>query len=162
MDEVLAEALLGRRFEAPGRQVHLFAGVRYWDLDLDLELEALPGAALDLGDRWIDPLVGARLVKDLAEDWFVSLRGDIGGFGLGSDFSWNVQAGVGYEVSSLFSLVLQYKALDVDFENDEAGTSDFLSYDTDLPPRAVPHPMLVPAPVEGREGRASSGTRATA
>ena len=32
----------------------------------------------------------------------------------------------------------------------------------DLPPRAIPHPMLVPAPVEGREGRASSGTRATA
>ena len=32
----------------------------------------------------------------------------------------------------------------------------------DLPPRAVPDPMLVPAPVEGREGRASSGTRATA
>ena len=31
----------------------------------------------------------------------------------------------------------------------------------DLPPRAAPHPMLVPAPVEGREGRASSGTRAT-
>ena len=34
--------------------------------------------------------------------------------------------------------------------------------DYDLPPRVVPHPMLVPAPVEGREGRASSGTRATA
>ncbi len=34
--------------------------------------------------------------------------------------------------------------------------------DIDLPPRAVPHPMLVPAAVEGREGRASSGTRATA
>ena len=28
--------------------------------------------------------------------------------------------------------------------------------------RVVSHPMLVPAPVEGREGRASSGTRATA
>ena len=35
-------------------------------------------------------------------------------------------------------------------------------FETDLPPRVVPHPMLVPAPVEGREGRASSGTRATA
>ena len=33
---------------------------------------------------------------------------------------------------------------------------------SDLPPRVVPHPMLVPAPVEGREGRASSGTRVTA
>lgn len=130
VDEVIAEALLGRRFDAPGRQVHLFAGVRYWDLDVDLDLVALPGAALDLGDRWIDPLVGGRFVKDVAEDWFVSVRGDIGGFGLGSDFSWNVQAGVGYEVSSLFSLVLQYKALDVDFENDGIGTADFLSYDT--------------------------------
>ena len=35
-------------------------------------------------------------------------------------------------------------------------------YRIDLPRRAVPHPMLVPAAVEGREGRASSGTRATA
>ena len=39
---------------------------------------------------------------------------------------------------------------------------DFAAKVTDLPPRVVPHPMLVPAPVEGREGRASSGTRATA
>ena len=39
--------------------------------------------------------------------------------------------------------------------------NDFF-HDVDLPPRVVPHPMLVPAPVEGREGRASSGTRATA
>ena len=43
--------------------------------------------------------------------------------------------------------------------NRPAGISNEVS---DLPPRAVPHPMLVPAPVEGREGRASSGTRATA
>ena len=39
---------------------------------------------------------------------------------------------------------------------------DYGIWFTDLPPREVPHPMLVPAPVEGREGRASSGTRATA
>ena len=39
---------------------------------------------------------------------------------------------------------------------------DFAHQKTDLPPRVVPHPMLVPAPVEGREVRASSGTRATA
>ena len=39
---------------------------------------------------------------------------------------------------------------------------EVLGFRPDLPPRVVPHPMLVPAPVEGREGRASSGTRATA
>ena len=53
---------------------------------------------------------------------------------------------------------LYLKGLAQDFDrtaNDIVGV-------TDLPPRVVPHPMLVPAPVESREGRASSGTRATA
>jgi len=86
-------------------------------------------AALDLGDSWIDPVVGGRLVQDLTDAWFLILRGDVGGFGVGSSFSWNALGGIGYEVSSLFSVVAQYRALGVDFENDESGF-DFLSYDT--------------------------------
>ena len=66
----------------------------------------------------------------VAEDWFLTARGDVGGFGVGSDFSWNAQAGVGYEVSTLFTLVAQYRALGVDFNNDKAGTADYLLYDT--------------------------------
>ena len=130
VEEVVAEGLLSRRFVRPDRQVDLFAGIRYWDLDLDLQLVDGPGAGLDLGEKWVDPIAGVRLIQDVAEDWLVIVRGDIGGFGVGSDFSWNAQGGVGYEVSNSFSLVAQYKALDVDFENDEAGAAAFLSYDT--------------------------------
>ncbi len=128
VNQVVVEALLGRRFEGPARQIDVFAGIRYWNLDLDVELVGTP-AALDLGDGWVDPVVGGRLVQELSDTWFLTARGDVGGFGLGSSFSWNVQGGVGYEVSGLFSLVAQYRALAVDFENDEAGL-DFLSYDT--------------------------------
>jgi hypothetical protein len=64
----------------------------------------------------------------VAEAWFLTARGDVGGLGGGSEFSWNVQEGVGYEVADWFSLVVQYKALGVDFENGEDGV-DFLSYD---------------------------------
>ncbi len=128
VNEVVAEALLGRRFDWPDRRVDLFAGIRYWDLGLDLELVNTP-SALDLGDGWIDPVVGGRLVQDVSEDWFLSARGDIGGFGLGSTFSWNVQGGVGYDVADWFSLVAQYKALSVDFDNEKSGL-DFLSYNT--------------------------------
>ena len=77
----------------------------------------------------MDPVVGGRLVQDVSEDWFLTARGDIGGFGIGSDFSWNVQGGVGYDVSDRFSVVAQYKALSVDFDNEKTGL-DFLSYDT--------------------------------
>ena len=72
-----------------------------------------------------------------SDDWFVMLRGDIGGFGAGSNFSWTAAGGVGYNVSDLFSIVAQYKALGVDFENDEAGTPDFLLFD------AIVHGPLV-------------------
>jgi hypothetical protein len=41
----------------------------------------------------------------------------------------NVQGGVGYDLSEWFSLVAQYKALGVDFSNDDSGL-DFFSYDT--------------------------------
>ena len=68
-------------------------------------------------------------IQELNLDWSVILRGDIGGFGISSDFSWNVQGGVIYAVSDWLSVVGQYRALDVDFQNEEAGL-DFLSYDT--------------------------------
>jgi hypothetical protein len=128
VNEVVAEALMGRRFDGPDRRIDVFAGIRYWDLDLDLELANTP-SALDLGDEWIDPVVGGRLVQNVSEDWFLNARGDIGGFGLGSTFSWNLQGGVGYDVSDRFSVVAQYKALSVDFDNEKTGL-DFLSYDT--------------------------------
>ena len=128
VDEVIVEGFLGHRISRPGRRLDLFAGIRYWDLALDLELEDTP-RALDLGDSWVDPVVGGRVLQDLAEEWFLTARADFGGFGIGSDFSWNVQGGVGYDLSEWFSLVAQYKALGVDFANDETGL-DFLSYDT--------------------------------
>jgi hypothetical protein len=128
VDEVVAEGFLGHRISRPGRRIDLFAGIRYWDLALDLELEDTP-RALDLGDSWIDPVVGGRILQDVAEEWFLTARADLGGFGVGSDFSWNVQGGVGYDVADWFSLVAQYKALGVDFDNEKSGL-DFLSYDT--------------------------------
>ena len=39
VDEVIVEGLLGQRFLGPGRQVDIFAGIRYWDVAFGLELE---------------------------------------------------------------------------------------------------------------------------
>ncbi len=131
------EALLNRRFDLPKGSIDAYAGIRYWDVALDVELEGVVSGALDRGDSWVDPVIGSRLIQYVADDWFVMLRGDIGGFGVGSNFSWTAAAGVGYEVSDLFSIVAQYKALDVDYENDAVGTPDFLLFD------AVVHGPLI-------------------
>lgn len=128
--EAIVEALLARRFVGSSSQLDLFAGVRYWDLDLDVELIDTP-LALDVSESWFDPVVGGRVLQDLSEDWFLTARGDMGGFGVSSSFSWNVQGGIGWEAANVFSLVLEYRALGVDYANDGAGR-DFLSYDTTM------------------------------
>ena len=37
---------------------------------------------------WADPFIGARLQHQLAPSQEITLRGDVGGFGAGSQFSW--------------------------------------------------------------------------
>jgi len=127
IDQFVIEGFLGRRFPGPNRQLDLFGGVRVWDIGIDLELVDTE-RALGLGGGWVDPVVGGRIKQYLAEDWYVIARADFGGFGIGSDISWNAQGGIGWEAAPWFSLLLQYKGLGVDYENDETG-SDFFAYD---------------------------------
>jgi hypothetical protein len=72
------------------------AGARMTTMKTQL---AIPGNGNDFDERntWIDPFVGARARVALGEHWGVSLRGDVGGFGAGSQFSWNAVALVGYQ-----------------------------------------------------------------
>lgn len=113
--------------------IDLLAGARYWHQDVAINLAlttALDVAGLTLsrgraiaraGDvDWVDPLVGLRIRHQLAPGQELLLRGDVGGFDMGSQFSWNVlatyswQIGVHYGVT--YSGLLGYRALSVDFE----------------------------------------------
>jgi hypothetical protein len=42
----------------------------------------------------------------------------IGGFGAGSDLTWDVLAAAGYQWNDRFSLVAGYRALGVDYDKD--------------------------------------------
>jgi hypothetical protein len=111
----------------------LLAGARYWRQEASIHL-ALTGT-LDLagltlsrtraiaraGDvDWVDPLFGLRLRHQVAPGQELLLRGDVGGFGAGSEFSWNVIGAYSFEVGVYYGVtvsgVLGYRALAVDFE----------------------------------------------
>ena len=47
----------------------------------------------------------------------MSLRGDIGGFGVGSQLTWDVTASVGYRMSDTATLLFGYRHLDVDYQD---------------------------------------------
>jgi hypothetical protein len=111
--------LYGRVLSGERGFVDMTAGIRYWHLHNSIDLDAglLPALSVAESQDWVDPVVGARFRANLAKGWFASLKGDAGGFGAGSELSWQIFAGVGKEIKQKYSLVLAYRRLDVDYHN---------------------------------------------
>ncbi|MGH9778350.1 MAG: hypothetical protein ACRD5I_08060 [Candidatus Acidiferrales bacterium] len=113
--------------------VDLFGGFRYWDMDIDLQVTGpLVTEDLTRGERWADPVFGVRVIHFISDRWFIPVRGDLGGFGgvgATSDFTWNIQGGIGFQANKHMFLVIQYKAIGVDFDNEKQGTPDFFAFD---------------------------------
>lgn len=80
-----------------------------------------------ISKTWIDPTLIARVNYLLGKKWHVLFRGNLGGFGVGSELSWQIQAYGMYRFSPLFQLSAGYRAIGLDYE---AGTgSDRFLYD---------------------------------
>jgi hypothetical protein len=108
-----------------------YAGVRWWDIGLDVDATTPIGSRSYSRDAdWVDPVLGLRWIPEIADQWRLVLQGDVGGFGIASSFSWNVQAGVLYDYSKLVSVVLMYRALGVDYHDGAPGTRERFEYDT--------------------------------
>jgi hypothetical protein len=88
---------------ASGRPLHLIvapeAGFRFTYMSTELDIRG--GPSVDGSKSWVDPLIGSRIGLDLSDRWAIAGEADIGGFGVGSDFTWNVQAFVGYRTTCL-------------------------------------------------------------
>jgi len=112
------------------------AGARYWHQEADLSLDVTAAVQVEdlevAGSRafarsgsvdWLDPIIGARLRYAVAPGHELLLRGDIGGFGVGSDFSWQAIGAYGFEIGTYqgitFSGVVGYRALYVDYVQGE-------------------------------------------
>jgi hypothetical protein len=94
------------REDTPGSTAFDFlAGARVWyqkiDVSADLTTTIAGGGITIRGNRaiaksgsvdWVDPFVGARIRQQLAPGQAIELRGDVGGFGAGSQFSWQAIA----------------------------------------------------------------------
>ena len=126
-EESVGRIAIGRRI-VPG--AHVYAGARIWSTSLDFRVgEPNPGQ-LDGSDSWVDPVIGGSVDKPLGDGWFTTLDADIGGFGLGSTFTWQAMGAFGYEVSPGWSVLVRYRATGVDHETDAAAFSGTVNYDT--------------------------------
>jgi opacity protein-like surface antigen len=101
-------------------------GGRYVWLELGIDVSGGPlgGRDVERDVGWIDPFVGGRLLLTLSQKVSLVVRGDVGGFGVGSDLTWNLVGNVQYHLSHTVSLDVGYRALSIDYEQG-SGTDRF-------------------------------------
>ena len=68
---------------------------------------------------FFDPIIIVRASTTLNDKWLFQARGDVGGFGVGSDFTWQVQGTVGYRFNELFQMGIGYRILGINYDDGE-------------------------------------------
>lgn len=119
---MLGPEVLFRVAENEKVSVDVLAGFRYWHnaLDFDLTAGILPATSRNRSRNWVDPLIGARINCHSASGWSLTLNGDVGGFGAGSDFAWQAYGGIGKDFKQRFTLLFGYRAMGLQFDDSDA------------------------------------------
>jgi len=93
---------------------NLEAGLRYWNLDL--EIDPALAAGIVRGDSWTDVFGGFRHSRDLGESWTLTTRANLG-FG-GADLSIGFHMDFARELERGNAVVAGLRVIDVDYEKE--------------------------------------------
>lgn len=107
-------------FQVPQDGVGLFfdvlGGARVWHLDYTMD-EIGGSNLIDQRSTWVDPLLGMRMLLDLPYGYGLELRGDVGGFGLGSEFAWNVEVSFQTQITENIGAEIGFRHLQTRYES---------------------------------------------
>lgn len=107
----------------------VLAGLRGASIDVAVEARhpTLGTTDRDGSESWVDPVVGARLQVPIGKSWSFTGRGDVGGFGIGSDLTWQAVAHFDWRIGETVGLSAGYLILYADYEDGHG--SDLFRYD---------------------------------
>jgi hypothetical protein len=115
-DQWLVEPRIGYRVSP---RFEALVGVRYNNLSGEI---AGPFGRRPSGTQdWWDPIVGATMSVPLGSTLALVGHGDIGGFGIGSDLTWQVYPCLSWTMMPQASLQAGYRWLSVDYETGSGG-----------------------------------------
>jgi hypothetical protein len=103
-----------------GGNLDVMAGARLWSVSTDLDFNGglLDGRSASDSATWVDPVVGLKGRMNITPDVYFTAWGMIGGFGVSSEFMWDVMGALGYQFTESFSVIAGYRGLGVDYHDD--------------------------------------------
>jgi hypothetical protein len=125
MDQLTFMATAGKRIN---RNLEALVSLAYFDLSSELQVGVLNQRRRATRDAdWIDPLVGLHYTLPFAGKWIFSLRGDVGGFGVGSDLTWQALTAFRRQNTERFGWFVGYRVVAFDYE--DGSGAGFQRYD---------------------------------
>ncbi len=105
------------------RAVEIYGGTRY--VRLRHQLNAPGTITSDVVESWIDPVIGGRLYSEVGGRFWAMFNGDVGGFGVGSQFMLTIGGELGFRVAKPLDLMMRYSYQELDYDSGRTGASEF-------------------------------------
>lgn len=138
LDLEIEQAFVGARvqykvIDETDYSLELFAGVRWNYIAYDTHIHTALSFDRPLLQRfnrerdrqrrftedWFDPIVGARGIVNMTDQCYLLIAGEVGGFGVGSEFTWQAVVGLGYHFNAHVATLVGYRALGIDYEEND-------------------------------------------
>ncbi len=113
-EQLILEFVVGFRPQG-WKGIRILGGGRY--IKMDTTIEFRNGFKVEIGQEWIDPLVGLEW-RPRRGKWEFLIEGDIGG-GVNADFTWAFMLGGAYHFNDHYGVEAGYRFMDIDFEDSE-------------------------------------------
>lgn len=97
-------------------KIDALVGFRYWHLGQNVSFTT-NSLNFSGSQNWVDPLVGGRITGILSPKIEVTIGGDVGGWGVGSQLDYQVFGILGYRIKPALALQAGYRYLDLRYTN---------------------------------------------
>ncbi|HEX9727845.1 MAG TPA: hypothetical protein VGA37_05020 [Gemmatimonadales bacterium] len=84
-----------------------------------------PGGEVAASQVWFEPVEGSRYAVTVGRRVLAVIAGDIGGFAVGSDFTWTLSGEVAYRIRDPVALAMRYTYREVQYDNKETGPNAY-------------------------------------
>ncbi len=107
---------LYRVVEETGGKIDVGGGFRLWSVSSKASLNAglLPAISTSIDKTFADPILAARFEFRLGQRWSLTAYGDVGGFGISSDLTWQVLGTLNYRAADWADVRLGWRHMSVD------------------------------------------------